>query len=591
MKEIETQFIPKDIDLSEFQAKDFDDYGEEKINERERRDHQIHDETDYKAPPGSRFPRPRGFGLIVLLVLIILALMTALGIFKNKNPQSKTSIHSVQINTKAPIFVNQAYNLGLGIDLYNEFFTTTPDGSKLVFSATGKNNPNSQTYLANLESGAIQKLDGNIASNWVNNNTLTLVNENNTVVYDFTTGHEYKMDLGGNIHSGNISPDGKLYIMHTMSGIQLLHTDNGIISKISSSIFDGAFAWKSDNIHVLGYRDTGVKLANGENARNLTIWDITNNSFVDLPTQVPIQEIKYVEWIVTDKIIRINAGYDDNSHDYMMDLSLNKIIDIGDTSGMSGIETDTKFGILATVGSIYSTSKEGYLDIARIYNSSGNIINEIVFQKPADGFTISRESVQIVDENTLLYVRKSSNIKNPKENKNNLILLDMKTGVENVFKGLSTNLSKVELLDNKETWITSDNNQFYIGSIKTGVISPSIQEIPEVENNAKKDTDTQKSIIGSPIIQNQVQTKNPNDELLRKYLNIHLNELSNIKAVSGGKFYVTDLQITNNNSGIVWYEDGHIAARAFFNYVISGTNVSITQLQAEKLLLTGGKAN
>lgn len=583
MNENETQFTPKSFDPSSFQAKDFDDFGEEKVNEVERRLHEMRDYGDTQAPPGAHFPRPKKMGIIILLIIAVLALMTALGVFRGNSDKIKITKHVVQINTKAPLFVNTSNSLGLNIDRYTGFFNTATDGSKLVFSALSNNNPQPQTYIANLESGAIQPVSGNIMSDWINNEILTLAVGDNAVVHDFANNREFNMSLGGMIR-GSISPDGKLYIMHTLAGLQTIDITNGLVKKISSSVYDGAFAWYSDNTHVLGYRDTGVKLANGENARILTVWNITDNTFADLPIQVPVQELKYVQWVVPYKVARVNGGYDDNSHDYMVDLNTNKIIDIGETSGMlyGGIKTDINKGLLATVGSIYNNNTS--VDLARIYDSTGNIIHEVRFQAPAKDYAVQRESVQIVDMDNLLYVRKYFNTKKPMESKNELVLLDMKTGVENVYAGVGTRINKVELIEDKDTWIALDPNQFYIGSVKTGVISPSIVEA------SKQVTEEPKKDMAKPLIDtniNTVPTKSPNNELLRQYLNGHLNELSSVKPVLGGKFYVTDLQVTNSKSGIVWYEDGHIAGRGYFNYAITDGSVYVSNFQAEKLLVTG----
>jgi hypothetical protein len=36
----------------------------------------------------------------------------------------------------------------------------------------------------------------------------------------------------------------------------------------------------------------------------------------------------------------------------------------------------------------------------------------------------------------------------------------------------------------------------------------------------------------------------------------------------GGKFYITNFELKDNKSGIVEYEDGHIALKASFTYKI-----------------------
>lgn len=57
-------------------------------------------------------------------------------------------------------------------------------------------------------------------------------------------------------------------------------------------------------------------------------------------------------------------------------------------------------------------------------------------------------------------------------------------------------------------------------------------------------------------------------ETLKTFLNESLSNISPEKEVLGGKFFVTNLELSENNSGIVEYEDGHIALKASFNYKI-----------------------
>src|SRR5574344_149715 len=48
-------------------------------------------------------------------------------------------------------------------------------------------------------------------------------------------------------------------------------------------------------------------------------------------------------------------------------------------------------------------------------------------------------------------------------------------------------------------------------------------------------------------------------ETVKNFLNETLSTISPEKEVLGGKFYVTNLELSENNSGVVEYEDGHIA--------------------------------
>jgi hypothetical protein len=55
--------------------------------------------------------------------------------------------------------------------------------------------------------------------------------------------------------------------------------------------------------------------------------------------------------------------------------------------------------------------------------------------------------------------------------------------------------------------------------------------------------------------------------LIEEYVRENIKNLSETKEVLGGSWYATKIEIDNtNNSGKVWYEDGHIAQKAKFNY-------------------------
>ncbi|MCD4704499.1 hypothetical protein K8R66_00300 [bacterium] len=66
--------------------------------------------------------------------------------------------------------------------------------------------------------------------------------------------------------------------------------------------------------------------------------------------------------------------------------------------------------------------------------------------------------------------------------------------------------------------------------------------------------------------------------LVEKYLQKNISELSSKKETLGGKFYLTNLEL-NNNSGLIKYEDGHIELQANFNYQIKNQNVKIDNFQ------------
>jgi len=58
-------------------------------------------------------------------------------------------------------------------------------------------------------------------------------------------------------------------------------------------------------------------------------------------------------------------------------------------------------------------------------------------------------------------------------------------------------------------------------------------------------------------------------QVIKKYFEDNISIESAEKEVLGGKFYITKVDLTDDNSGIVEYEDGHIALKASFYYKIS----------------------
>ncbi len=66
---------------------------------------------------------------------------------------------------------------------------------------------------------------------------------------------------------------------------------------------------------------------------------------------------------------------------------------------------------------------------------------------------------------------------------------------------------------------------------------------------------------------------------VENYMKSHISEISPEKEVLGGKFYITDITF-EDHSGIVKYEDGHIAPEAAFTYSVDFFgNVKIDDFQ------------
>ena len=79
---------------------------------------------------------------------------------------------------------------------------------------------------------------------------------------------------------------------------------------------------------------------------------------------------------------------------------------------------------------------------------------------------------------------------------------------------------------------------------------------------------------GKPSMNKPMVPCGKNEEKLavEKYLRENISNISPIKEVLGGKFYITKINWTENNSGTVEYEDGHILIKATFDYKILTNN-------------------
>ncbi|MEI6191417.1 MAG: hypothetical protein WCG60_02450 [bacterium] len=63
--------------------------------------------------------------------------------------------------------------------------------------------------------------------------------------------------------------------------------------------------------------------------------------------------------------------------------------------------------------------------------------------------------------------------------------------------------------------------------------------------------------------------------ILNDYLSKNISDISPEKEVLGGKFYITKLILISNDRAEVEYEDGHIALKADFNFIVKNGVVEI----------------
>lgn len=65
---------------------------------------------------------------------------------------------------------------------------------------------------------------------------------------------------------------------------------------------------------------------------------------------------------------------------------------------------------------------------------------------------------------------------------------------------------------------------------------------------------------------------------VENYVEQNISALSPEKAVLGGTFYVTKIE-ASDGTGTVWYEDGHIALVADFEYAVDKYGITVSMFE------------
>jgi hypothetical protein len=68
---------------------------------------------------------------------------------------------------------------------------------------------------------------------------------------------------------------------------------------------------------------------------------------------------------------------------------------------------------------------------------------------------------------------------------------------------------------------------------------------------------------------------------IESYIQQNISSLSPKPAVMGGTWYTTNVE-ADGGSGAVWYEDGHIALVADFEYIIDKYGITVTSFEVRE---------
>lgn len=358
----------------------------------------------------------------------------------------------------APFFAADLASQGISADTIG-FHNFSRDGKYFFFSAykEGATPPN-RAYLVALADSTIKTLPGFASRGFTDSRVLQLEGGGGVILYWPASGKQQSYATGEESYSGSLSPDAKKYAVNTGSGIKIIDIASGAVSALSTDRYDSAHAWFSDNARTLGFRGTDELIAEDAGmAREFGIWNVSTGAFTMIPTPIAIKTFRSAEWVIADKVARINAGWDDGSHDYLFNVQNNELIDLGDTSGalMGGMRIDAARGLFAVLGGD-DASRVG----SRAYLYKGmELVHDIVLAK---GYM--REQMQIVDEDTLVYIRKQW--VESRQTSQQLVSLDFATGKETVLRELPPRAyAALSLSPDNATWVLSTDATFMLGKI------------------------------------------------------------------------------------------------------------------------------
>jgi len=384
--------------------------------------------------------------LIFILILGIAGL--ALWQFKMRAPQNPTNDIPKEVTT-SPLYGKSPKDLGLEAEEWSGYMKLLPDGDHIIAGGVSRTGGfKNFMYLLSLKDGTGKLITGNPLEGAFGKNIISTAWSDGLHTFNLGTGEEKIYAITESIHTASISPGENKIVINTDGGIRVLDLPTGLISKLSYGKQDGAFAWFSDNNRVFGFHQTNENLYEAGRGRVLTIWDITKKTHTDVTVDFPSSALRYIEWIVPDKIARVNAGFDDGSFDYSIDLDRNFVRDFGETSGMlmGGIVVDRDLEALGLLGLTYHDN--GTTDnVVKIDNTNGDALKSHKF---AD--TETRQVLKIIDLDNVIYV-KSKYIEAAKIWHSEIIKFSYKDNREVVLAKYDQNFNSLVLTPDKNTLI------------------------------------------------------------------------------------------------------------------------------------------
>lgn len=355
---------------------------------------------------------------IVSIIFVLVA--TWLLLFYNKPSQKKEALF--ELYKKTP------QELGLASTEWGNYISLLPNQQKILVNG----NNDTMLYLLDIYTGTTITLRGKPFLNSINDTHIISLEGSGIVhFYDLVSSMEHSLSFPGLVYTAVISPDNEYVALSTQYGIRIVSLKDYSVSELSKNNQDAALAWMSNVREILGYRQTKENLSEAGFGRVLVVWDITKKTYKDIAVDFPSSALRYIEWVVPDVLARVNAGFDDGSYDYTLDLENNFVADLGETSGMvpGGTTIDLDRKEFIAVGKEYSdiNGKISIENVALKKNMKGTVVARVKFSD-----TDERKGVIPIDEDTIAYTKPVFSSDN-KQWTSQVVLLSFSTAKEKIL--------------------------------------------------------------------------------------------------------------------------------------------------------------
>lgn len=397
-----------------------------------------------------------------LLSFIIIAVLVFLGIkFLGGSGSGPIGTSAKSFNMKSVLINTEIsdWKGGLVLDELGGYIKLSPDNKYLAFiglEVIGQNRDEDTLYIANLETDEVTRLEGVPTNDWDVDEIFVTSTIEDVIINNLKTGEAHNIEEPELVTHGHVSPDNKLYVFNTESGIRMIDLQDKTIEDISGSEFDGAFAWFDDSEKLLGFvTDNSSRTSNNEPGRSLAIWNVKNKSVEILEDiEMPNNEINIIDWLVPEKIARVNTGEGRQTAEYLVNLDTKEVTEIGDTGFLGGVKIDRDLGLLAVYGPT-TDDKGSYVSI---YNSDGKREKKFVFDD-----RMVRGDFNILDDNRLLYLKRTKNFE-PGIN-TEVVLFNFSDESETVLIPIPTWVYNIEVSDDKKSFIVPLAKGFFAKEI------------------------------------------------------------------------------------------------------------------------------